>query len=349
MQPSGIQPSFDPAVVGGTHPARLKGVGAVQPRPAAISRTDRTAALAAILAGIAPPHTELIEIDRLTPYPSYGRDVNVARLAHLRAGWCASMIGNLFVAHDPVSDAYTVIDGSHRWTIAKEKGTPPLIPCSVFEGLSDVQQAAAYDALNDAAVQKTRDIFKVRLGWRDPVVVSIDRTVRDAGYQLSFGTAATRTARVIQCFGALESIWLSFGQTHLFKTLTFIRSVFGEDRRAVRDFSVRAVSNILKAYPARLDEGRLRSRLVEEGFNRVLGEAHNRQLEAPYPSMPIAFTDAMVGLYNAKVPRQSANHLDPFRGRIPTMEPPSTRARPRSGGRGAVWNAQIAEVDGRPS
>jgi hypothetical protein len=312
------------------------------------ARERRSAELAALLVRLPQPVHEVLPIGSLTLGPEYGRPLSQRRLADLRPTFGPSALKSLPVSRR-ADGTNMVIDGQHIVTLAREKGSPTEAHCLVWDRtLSLADEAALYEALNNELPQSRRDIFTSRLVRGETQACAIRQAADDAHVGLNLGRGSAASHRGAQCFSALDYVYETHGgQTHVFATFKFIRSTWGDDPRALRDFVVRGTAAVLKAYPRRLEISTLRELAASEGLSRTLGEAKNKHADRGQ-GMPDAFADALVDCWNNGVKTRNRK-LEPFRGAIPTMPPPGDAVPLRRKHREAVWNERVQEIEGRPS
>lgn len=294
------------------------------------------------------PNADFLGLDKLTLYPEFGRDVNPHKLAEMRRDYSPAVLGVISVSRH--GDACVVLDGNHRITVAKETGVPEDVLCNVWDDLTEQQEAILYVWLNRMLKQTPGDLFKARLYFHDKAALDIQSVMTELEVPIYLGKGGGNTYGV-RGITTIERIYAQAGRGGLVRTLQFVKAAFGKSQQSLQNFVLLGSYYALHAYPGRLDAADLVKRAWHTGFSRIHGMANDRNFDRRMP-LPQAFADALVEVYNGgESPRR---RLQPFRGKLPTMDPPDKplRRKPATGraaNRQAVYNVGIDEVAARPS
>jgi len=306
--------------------------------------------IGALLQSLPAPHHERLEIAKLTLYPTYGRDVHQALLVRLRKRWTPAAIGSLSVSRR-ADGTLVVVDGNHRATVAKEKGTPTEVDCQVWDNLTSKQESLVYSALNDVLSPNAADLFRAALGYDDQLAMHILAQVEDVAFTVGVDP---RVPGGLRCVRALEGLAVRYGVAHLHTALKFVHTAFDGDARGATDYGVAGVAGLLKARPY-MDQERMLS--VAHGlgwFNLkrlTVAERDNRRSNTQrMQSMHVAYVNVLIREYN----KDTRKKLMFWDGMVPDPDGKSrqsgdTRTLRTLGRRRAVWNQTIREFEDRPT
>ena len=331
--------------------------GSAQTQNASTASSQPTSLAPLLIDHAGPGSLEFLEPEKLRYDLTYGRFPDVHRLAMLRTNWDTSKAGMIYVSQR-ADESMWVIDGHHRVIMAMEKSVSTL-PAYVFQGLSINQEAALYAAFGDAKRQTRLQVFRAREVAGDKLALSIHQTIRDAGFDISFGSGAQHE-RMLHSVVLLESLYVRFGQMHLFKVLRLIRDMFPKEPKATRDYVINATSTVLVHYPKEelvIDE--MIERVREQGFLLIASQGHAIAHTRNKPEW-WAFGQALVDCYNGENtpgPSRRKHRLAEWDDRVPrrTLSPTGRaaireiRSRPslnRKAGRHAAFTAD--EIAGAP-
>lgn len=184
-------------------------------------------------------------------------DLNLKKIETITANFNEDALGVITVSRR-VNDGDYIIDGWHRTQAVKEKDVEFLLTCRVFEGLTLVQEAEMFLALNTADKPSLLEKFKVRLTAEDPDSLTIDKITRDRGWLVDPVPAPGH----IQAIGALYRIHeLSKkveAEPHLLDaTLLVVTRAWGNDRDGSQAVILEGLARLMAKHGDKIDYQRL--------------------------------------------------------------------------------------------
>ncbi len=183
------------------------------------------------------PHSSKVEwilVSELRIDPEAQRGLKPARIKAMAGRFDPDRLGYIVVNRRD-DGCYYVVDGQHRVATMRMIGWgDQKVPCEVFHGLTQKQEADLFLHRNNRIAVGTLDKFRVRLTAGDPVAVAIDKIVKQVGLSISNNVGPNKISAV----DALERIYLGAriadktkGATALAKMLMAICSAWGTESR----------------------------------------------------------------------------------------------------------------------
>lgn len=200
---------------------------------------------------------------------------------------------------------YYIVDGQHRiealkrWLSGWESQQ---IPCRVYEGMTEAEEAQMFDRLSDVRQINAFDKFRVRITAGRAEETKIAFILEKEG--LSIGRA--RASGQIGAVNSLRSIYINFGADTLAKTLRTLRDAYGDSGYEARVLS--GVAKVFSRYNGSLDERQVMVRLrdMHGGIKGLLGKAQQLQKQTSNAlniCVAAAVVDAVrTGRGGAKIP-----------------------------------------------
>lgn len=156
-----------------------------------------------------------------------------------------------------------VIDGQHQTAAARAAGYGPetLVRCHVYRNLTPEQEAGMFREENrDRKSVKPIDLFRARIGEREPVAVAINALLQSQGWEVGSHGKIGRFAAVM----TLEAIWKQKnGPAICGKTLAVITKAWDHAPESAHSTVVKVVGLFLRQYPE-ADLGRVAAILRRE-------------------------------------------------------------------------------------
>ncbi len=196
------------------------------------------------------------------------------RVDKIVAEWDPNKIGVPTVNHR--DGFYYLVDGQHRVDAMKQMGMEgKQVQCTVYENLTEAQEAAMFLQLNDILTVGVMDKYRVGVVAGVDDAVAIDKIVRSLGLKI----ALDQTGGSIKAVGTLRKAYEKFGGTVLKRTLRLINDTYGDAgfQAAVID----GLSQMVGRYGDKIDDAYFVERLgsYRGGVNGLLnnGEQLRRQ------------------------------------------------------------------------
>ncbi len=169
--------------------------------------------------------------------------------------------------------AYYCMDGQHRITALRvwlgvgwEKQK---IPCEVFDGYTESEEAEMFLRLNDKLNVGAFDKFKMAITAERPDELDIKKTVEKQGLSIS----KSKTPGSIGSISALRKVYRIGGPDGLGRALRLIRDSFGD--AGFESKVIEGMGLLCKRYNGQLDEQIAKERLAgtRGGVKGLLGRA----------------------------------------------------------------------------
>jgi hypothetical protein len=242
--------------------------------------------------------TEWIPVKNLSiVWTEAQRPLNKLHAQRLADNFDPDMFGTISVTKPNGKGIYHVIDGQHRVVAVTEKwGHDEKVPCQVFDAVDPSRAAQIFDSVNSGrrALQPI-ELFKVRVTAGKELQVEVNKIVIKCGYFVGH-----RNANSIQCVGALEVVYQSYGPIVLEATLRLIRKMWGEENSACGALIVRGIGMLLSEF-RHLDFERLATAISSKYTPaRLLGAAKTAK-EMAGGVGPTIIRDILVARYNSQV------------------------------------------------
>ena len=225
------------------------------------------------------------------------RPLNDAHAQRIADNLDPDMFGVISVTKPNGKGIYHVIDGQHRLVaVSKKYGRDERVPCQVFDAVDPARAAQIFDHINSGRRKlQPVELFKVRVTAGNTLQVEVNKIVNKCGYFIGH-----RNANSVQCVGALERVYQSYGPVVLEATLRLIRKMWGEEPTAVGAVIVSGIGMLLSEF-RHVDFDRL-AQVVSSKYtpNRLLGAARTAK-EMSGGLTPVLVRDIIVARYNATV------------------------------------------------
>lgn len=204
-------------------------------------------------------------------------------------------LGTLFVSKR--DGKYWVFDGQHRLRALQALGVKT-VECIVYEGMTYLDEAKAWDYFNLKATRANRlDQANAELKRGEAFAVALNNAVEETGLMIAYD-GNNREGRIVAYTG-LEKIYKDYGRDRLQKTLRFIKKTFGLDRKAYQRSMIIGVTEFFVRYEKypKFDEKFLEKRLVNNGL-QVLLNLSTRNKKQYNQSLEEGTVSALLELYN---------------------------------------------------
>jgi hypothetical protein len=163
-----------------------------------------------------------VPLTQMRVNPLAQRDLNQARVSKLAAVFDPEKMETPTVNHR--GDWYYLIDGQHRIAALKQwlsSWQDQQVQCWTYEGLSEVEEAEKFLALNDALPVRAFAKFKVSVQAGRDTEADVDRIVRALGLRIARGDGISAVA-------TLRRVYTRGGAAVLSRALRIIRDAYGE-------------------------------------------------------------------------------------------------------------------------
>jgi ParB-like nuclease domain len=163
-----------------------------------------------------------VPLTQMRVNPLAQRDLNQARVSKLAAVFDPEKMETPTVNHR--GDWYYLIDGQHRIAALKQwlsSWQDQQVQCWIYEGLSEVEEAEKFLALNDALPVRAFAKFKVSVQAGRDTEADVDRIVRAQGLRIARGSGISAVA-------TLRRVYTRGGAAVLSRALRIIRDAYGE-------------------------------------------------------------------------------------------------------------------------
>ena len=163
-----------------------------------------------------------VPLTQMRVNPLAQRDLNQARVSKLAAVFDPEKMETPTVNHR--GDWYYLIDGQHRIAALKQwlsSWQDQQVQCWTYEGLSEVEEAEKFLALNDALPVRAFAKFKVSVQAGRDTEADVDRIVRALGLRIARGSGISAVA-------TLRRVYTRGGAAVLSRALRIIRDSYGE-------------------------------------------------------------------------------------------------------------------------
>ena len=163
-----------------------------------------------------------VPLTQMRVNPLAQRDLNQARVSKLAAVFDPEKMETPTVNHR--GDWYYLIDGQHRIAALKQwlsSWQDQQVQCWTYEGLSEVEEAEKFLALNDTLPVRAFAKFKVSVQAGRDTEADVDRIVRALGLRIARGSGISAVA-------TLRRVYTRGGAAVLSRALRIIRDAYGE-------------------------------------------------------------------------------------------------------------------------
>jgi hypothetical protein len=153
-----------------------------------------------------------------------------------------------------------VIEGNHRVLAARAAGqNKAVLTCVVYSGLSMVQEAALYRALEYKLRQSPLDLFVARIQEGEPVAQDMANRARELGISIRVVSGGGRlTLGAVQ---RAESIYLRYGAQMYSLVLRTAKAAWSDQRNVFDGSVIGGLARFLRVFGDAIDEATLIRRL----------------------------------------------------------------------------------------
>jgi hypothetical protein len=238
--------------------------------------------------------------------PVVQRSLNVQRAQRMADEYDPSAVGVITVS-DRDGLRY-VVDGQHRVEAAKLAGQGAAsVDAKIYTGLTRVEEARLFIALNSARIPNAVARFKVRREALDPVPVAIGGILERYGWEVGNPGSSGKASAV----KALEAVWaLDPDQDRkVFETtVDLITDTWGHDPDAMSASILGGMSEFVNRYAGQLDLVALAKKLRGVYSSPVVLVAQGKSLKATRGGrVSTCIGEIIHSVYNAK---RSSGRLD---------------------------------------
>lgn len=189
---------------------------------------------------------------------------------------------------------YYIVDGQHRVNAMVELGYEDReIQCTVYEELSEEQEADLFLAINNVLAVSVMDKYNVGVvaGVKDAVAV------HNITHKLGLHVALDSKGGSIKAVGTLRKIYNRYGDAVLTRTLKLINDAYGD--AGFKATVIEGVALILQRYWDRVDDDWFVTRVgsYRGGVSGLLGNAETLRLQTNQ-AKGICVAAALVTIYN---------------------------------------------------
>ena len=251
----------------------------------------------------------------LTVDNSYQRPQSVRRARDIAAAFDWRAFGTLLVSRRKVKRKTInyVIDGGHRLLAGLLRPDVGRVPCLVFEGLTQDEEAEIFVAANTKQKKPSpSDIFLARVSANDPTAQGLLQIFRAHGLEVK-PTGDTITPATVKAVGAFHTL----GPRVTTAVLGFCEAIFASQDGRKRDWTQGFVANGIALFGELLHSQQRLTLLSPSVVERLTGRlpldamlARVHTLRAVDPKMrrSTAVCRALVEAYNK---HKQARRLDP--------------------------------------
>jgi len=225
------------------------------------------------------------------------RDLKPYRVKDLLAEFDLDLLAEVTLSYR--DGKYFIVDGQHRVAALKEwlgEGwEKQQIECRVFTGLTLVQEAHLFDALNNKLTVRPLDLFRVRLTACEPHETAVNSIVKKQGLHIS----KNKGDLAIGAVSTLLQVYARAGEHILGKSLRMIRDAY--PGAAFSSSLVNGIAYMCERYNGVLDEETATQHLgsLRGGVTALIAKSEilHRQTRQ---SRPHCIAAAAVDVINAK-------------------------------------------------
>lgn len=264
-----------------------------------------------------PWTTTWISASQLSRDSEVNREIDETRSKQIADNFDPDNIGIITVSRRD-DGSYVIIDGQHRvHAIQQIEGWEnQKVPCKVYEGLTKVQEADLFLDLNDYRQVSIIDKFLVRITAREPIALSINIIVNQAGFVIS------RYAKdgAIVAVSAMERVYTGHrlkirghNPTALAWTLDAVANAWGRTKAAVIAPVILGIGSFFLRYGSKVDRPHLIERLsrIKGGADGLIRNGR-AQVNIHGGSLAHGVADAVVNEYNRGI-RKAGSRLESWR------------------------------------
>lgn len=213
------------------------------------------------------------------------RSLDTARAADIANKFNPQGFGFITLSiRDNDGGAY-IVDGQHRVAALRLMGADSehKVPCEVFRGLTQADEAALFRVRNNFRQVKVFDRFRVRVIEGDPVAVVLSNTLKRHQWTV-VKSAASRAKGNFNAVSALEWVYTGAGirkstvhPVAADNTIAIVTGAWGHDSMGVRAEIIRGLGLFLVQYGERVDLAKIVNELgqLEGGPAGLIGKARN--------------------------------------------------------------------------
>lgn len=202
--------------------------------------------------------------------PRAQREFREYRMKEIRAELDLDMIGEPVL--NWIGNTYHIIDGQHRIAALKdylgEGWEKQKIPCRVYKGLSDQEEADMFDRLNNVLTVSAYDKFQTRVTAKRDVETAVNNIVCSENLTIS-----RRLNGGVSAVSTLVKVYKRSDGETLRRTLRIIRDSFGDTGFEAR--IIDGIGLVCQRYNGSLDESTAISKLngMRGGASGLMGKA----------------------------------------------------------------------------
>lgn len=232
-----------------------------------------------------------VPIEKLFWPEEYGRPYT--HVVDIKENFDERAVGRIIVSMRP-DGRFAIIDGNNRVEAARALGYRTM-PCIVFIDLTTDEEAHLFSLYNNTRRTTALNRMKAALAAKDPAALSIERTLRQNGFEFAFSGPGVKK---VACAKALSDVYANYGVETLANVARVLAAGFGADaKRVMTDQTVIGATAFWIRYGAAVKEARLVE--VMNGSDPITLAAEGKKLGVAYgESSATGFGRALRTLYN---------------------------------------------------
>jgi len=222
------------------------------------------------------PEVKWIALERLYVDPEYQREAgskaSVRNIEYMRMNFSWAFCGALVVCYVAAKKQYAIIDGQHRFLVAKSLSSISELPCIILKDLDLGKQAKSFVAINTKRViLNSLASFHAAIAGEDPTACTVKQLLDECDIEVPKTPCASGDTgpRQTQAVGSIAKLMTKYTPEQVKWALNVIPEAFGQKKGMLRASLLKAVCDFISLNP---DADRSR-------FLKILGAIDPYQLE----------------------------------------------------------------------
>jgi hypothetical protein len=201
------------------------------------------------------PELKWIAVDKLYVDPEYQREAaskaSKRNIEYMRLNFSWAFCGALVVCYVKEKKQYAIIDGQHRYLVAKSLTAIDELPCIVISSLDIKRQAKSFVAINTKRViLNSLASFHAAVASDDPTACAVKKLLDDCKIEAPRTPVGTETGpRQTHAIGTIAKMIGKYTDDQIRWVLNVIPEAFGQKKGMLRASMLKALADFVKANP----------------------------------------------------------------------------------------------------